>query len=69
LEQTPVDAAKQGQELTHVEMVGGHGSDPGDQLLAHVFGEGFLVNFESGVIAALGGVFVQRALEEVQGIL
>jgi hypothetical protein len=50
-------------------MVGGHGADQGNQFPADVFGHRFLVHLESQVVTALGGVLVERALEEFQGIV
>jgi hypothetical protein len=57
------------QELTDFEVVGGHGADQRHQLFADVLGDGFLVDLEGQVVAALGGIFVEGALQEVQGLL
>ena len=69
LEQAPVDVREAGQELTDFQMVFSHAADLRDQVLAHIFGDGFAVAFGGQVIAALGGVFMERALEEVQGLV
>ena len=37
--------------------------------MADVFGDGLLVHFGGEVIAALGGIFVQRTLEEIQRLV
>ena len=55
------------EEFAHLEVIARHGADLGHQILADVFGDGFLVHLGSEVVAALGGVFVERTLEEVQG--
>jgi hypothetical protein len=68
LEQPPVDVGEAAQEFAHFEVVGSHGSDLGNQVFADVFGDGLLVHLGGEVVAALGRVFVERALEEVQGI-
>ena len=54
--------------MTHFEVVGGHGADLRHQGLAHILGDGFLSDFAGEVITALGRVFVERTLEEVEGI-
>jgi hypothetical protein len=69
LEQAPVDLRKAAQELADFEVVGGHGADLGRQFLADVFGDGLLVHLGGEVIAALGGVFMEGSLEEVQGLI
>jgi hypothetical protein len=55
------------QEFADFEMVGGHGADLGNQIPADVAGERLLIHFGGEVVASLGGVLVERALEEVQG--
>jgi hypothetical protein len=50
-------------------MIGRHGADQWDQFFTDVFGDRFLVYFEGQVIAALGRVFVERTLEELEGIV
>jgi len=69
LEQAPVSVGETLEELADFEVIGRHGADPGDQLFADVFGEGLLVHLGGEVVSALGGVFVEGALEEVQGVL
>jgi hypothetical protein len=67
LEQAPVGVGEALEELADLEVIGCHGADAGDQFFADVFGEGLLVDFGGEVVAALGGVFMEGALEEVQG--
>jgi len=67
LEQTPVDLGEANQQLAELEVITGHGADLGDQLLANVFGDGLLIKLGGEVIAALGRIFVERPLEEIQG--
>jgi hypothetical protein len=69
LQQAPVGFGEALQELADLEVIGGHGPDAGDQFLADVLGDGFLVHFGGQVIAALGGVLVQGALEEIEGVV
>ncbi len=47
-------------------MVLGHGSNGRNQFLAHVFGDGLLVDLKGEMVAALGRVFVERTLQEVE---
>jgi len=67
LEQPPVDLRKAAEELTDLEVVARHGADQRDQFLADVLGDGLLVDFDREVEAALGRIFVERALEEAEG--
>ena len=69
MEQTPVGFGKALEEFAHFKVVAGHGPDQRDQLFAHIFGDGLLVHLEGQVVAALRGVFMERALEEVQGVV
>ena len=69
MEQTPVGVGKTDKQPADLEMVFGHGPDPGDQILADVKRAGFLVDLCGEVIAALGGRFVQGALEQIQGVI
>jgi hypothetical protein len=57
------------EELADFEMVAGHGANLGDQLLAHIFGHGFLLDLGREVVAALRGVLVEGTLEEFQGVI
>jgi hypothetical protein len=50
-------------------MIAGHGADLRDQLLADVLGNSLLVYLGGEVITALRGVFVERALEELQSLV
>jgi hypothetical protein len=68
LEQAPIDLGETAQEFADFEVIGGHGADLGHQVFAHVFGDGLLVHFGGEVVAALGGVFMEGPLEEVQGL-
>jgi hypothetical protein len=50
-------------------MVLGHKANLRDQLLANVFGAGFLIEFGGEMESALGGGFVEGTLEEeVEGL-
>jgi hypothetical protein len=69
LEQAPVGLGEALEELTDLEVIARHGPDPGDQFLADVLGHGLLVHLGGEMVAALGGVFVEGALEEVQSVL
>jgi hypothetical protein len=69
LKQPPVSLRETLQEFAHLEVIAGHGSDLGDQLLADVFGNGLLVHLEGEVITALRGVLVEGALEEFQSVV
>jgi hypothetical protein len=68
LEPAPVNVGEALEEPADFEVVAGHGADHGDQLLADVFGHGFLVDLAREVVAALGGILVEGALEEVKGL-
>jgi hypothetical protein len=68
LEQAPISLGKALEELADFEVISGHGADQGHPFLADVAGDGFLVNLEGEVIAALGGIFVEGPLEEVEGL-
>jgi hypothetical protein len=57
------------EEFADFEMVGGHGPDQRDQFFADVFGESFLIHLEGQVVAALRGIFVDRTLEEIEGVI
>ena len=67
LEQPPVDLREAAEELTDLEVVARHGADQRDQFLADVFGDALLVDFDREVVAALGRIFMERALEEAEG--
>jgi hypothetical protein len=67
LEQPPVDLGEAAEELTDLAVVARHGADQRDQFLADVFGDGLLADFEREVVAALGRIFMERALEEAEG--
>jgi hypothetical protein len=69
LEEAPVGLRKPLEELADFEMVAGHGANLGDQLFADIFGQGLLRYFGGQVVAALRGILVQGALEEVQGVI
>lgn len=49
-------------------MIPGQGADLGHQFLTDIFGDGLLVHLGGEVMAALGGVFVEGSLEEVEGL-
>jgi hypothetical protein len=57
------------EEFADLEVIARHGPDAGDQFGADVLGDGFLVHLGGEVEAALGGVFMERALQEVQGVV
>jgi hypothetical protein len=67
LEPAPVGLREPLEEAADLEMVGRHGADPRDQILADIFSDGLLVHLGGEVVAALGGIFVEGALEEVEG--
>ena len=67
MQQAPVSLREPLQEFADLEVIGGHGANPGHQFLADVFGEGLLVHLGGELIPALGGISMERALEEVQG--
>ena len=69
MEQAPVSLREALKELAHFEVVAGHSADQRNQFFANIFGHGFLLHLEGEVIAALGGVFVERTLEQVQGLV
>ena len=69
MEQPPVSFREPLQEFADLEVIAGHGPHQWDQFFAHILGHGFLVDLEGEVIASLGGVFVEGALEEVQGVV
>jgi hypothetical protein len=69
LQQTPVGLRETPEKLADFAVIGGHGPDPGHQFLADVFGDGFLVHLGGEVIAALGRILMERALEEVEGVV
>jgi len=69
LKQAPVSLREPLEELAHFEVVARHGADLGHQLLADVFGDGLLVQLGRQVVAALGGIFVKRTLEELQRLV
>ena len=69
MEQTPVSLREPLQEFAHLEVIARHGADQGDQFFANIFSHGFLVYLESEMITALGGIFVKRALEEIQRLV
>ena len=50
-------------------MIARHGADARHQFLADVSGHGLLVKLGREVITALGRIFVERALEEIQGLV
>jgi hypothetical protein len=66
LQQTPVGVGEPQEELAEFEVVAGHGADLRDQFLANVLGHGFLIHLGGEVVAALGRVFVEGPLEELQ---
>jgi hypothetical protein len=69
LEQAPVGLREPLEELADLKVISSHGADQRHQFLADVFGHGFLLHLESEVIAALRGIFVKRALEQVKGLV
>jgi hypothetical protein len=69
LEQAPVGFGKPLEEFADFEMVPGHGANLGQQLFADIFSEGLLIDFGGEVVAALRGVLVEGALEEIEGLI
>jgi hypothetical protein len=45
------------------------GPDQRHQFFADIFGHGLLVHLEGQVVPALGGVLVEGALEELEGVV
>jgi hypothetical protein len=66
VQQPPVGVGEPLEQLAEFEVVAGHGADLRDQFLADVFGDGFLVHLGREVVAALGRVFVEGPLQEIQ---
>ena len=69
MEQAPVGVGEAAQKLADFEVVGGHGADQRHQVLAHMLGDGVLIDLDGQVITALGRIFMQGALQEGQGVL
>jgi hypothetical protein len=69
LKDAPVKLREARQEEADLEVILGHETDLGDQVLGDVFGAGLLVDLGGEVETALGGVLVEGALEEeVEGL-
>jgi hypothetical protein len=68
LEQAPIHLRKAGEELTDFAVILSHRADLRDQFLADVLGDGLLFDLGGEMEAALGGILVQGALEEVQDL-
>jgi hypothetical protein len=66
LEQAPVGFGEALEEFTDFKVIAGHGPDLRDQFLANIFGDGLLLDLEGEVIAALGGILVEGALEQFE---
>ena len=66
MEQAPVDLGEPNQQMAKLEVITGHGAHLGNQLLANIFGDSLLIELGGEVIAALGRIFVQRTLKEIQ---
>ena len=69
MEQPPVGLGESLQQLTHLKVIASHGPDLRNQPLADVFGNGLLVHLGGEVITALRGIFVEGALEKLQGVV
>ena len=69
MEQAPVSLGEPLEEFADLEVVAGHSPDQRHQFLANIFGHGFLVHLEGQVVAALGWVLVERALEELESVV
>jgi hypothetical protein len=69
LEQPPVGFGEALEEFADLEMVARHGTDQWHQFFTDVFSDSLLLDFDGEVIAALGGVFVEGTLEEVEGLV
>ena len=69
MKQAPVALGQAPQKFADFEVIGGHGADQRHQVLADILGDGFLVDLGGQVIAALGRIFMQGALQEGQGVL
>jgi len=66
MEQAPVSFREPLEKLADFEVIARHGPARGTSFLAHNLVR-FLIHFEGEVVAALRGIFVQRALEEAPG--
>jgi hypothetical protein len=64
LEQPPIDIGETAQDLSHFKVVVGHGAHLGCELFADVLGAGLLLDLGGEVEAALGGVLMERTLEQ-----
>ena len=69
MEQAPVSLRKTLEELTDLEVIASHGADKRHQFFANISGHGFLVHFDGQVVAALGRIFVEGTLEEIQRLV
>jgi hypothetical protein len=69
LEEAPVGLRETLEEFADFEVIGGHGTDLGDQFPADVFGDRLLVDLGGEVIPTLGGILVKGTLEEVQRLV
>jgi hypothetical protein len=68
LQQAPVSLGETLEELAHLEVIAGHGTDLRHQLLADVFGDSLLVDLSGEVVTPLGGILVKGTLEELQSV-
>ena len=59
MKQAPVSFGETLEQFANFEVIAGHSTDQRDQFLADVFSDGFLIDFNGQVIAALGGIFVK----------
>ena len=69
MEQAPVGFRKALEEFADLQVIGGHGADQGHQLVTNIFSDRLLVHLGGEVVTALRGIFVQRALEEIQRLV
>ena len=69
MENSPVSLREPLEEFADFKVIASHGADQRNQLFAHVLGNGFAVHLDGQVIAALGGIFMQRTLQQVQGLV
>ena len=69
MEQAPVGFREPLEKLADLEVVASHRADQGHQFLADIFSDRLLVHFSREVVTALGRIFVQRALEEIDCLI
>ena len=67
LEQPPIGLGQALEQLADLEVVAGHRAHQRHPLLADVLGDGLLVHLGGQVVATLGGILMEGALQKIQG--